>query len=439
MKIIHTADWHLGNRMHDIDRTQEVQFFLDWLKEEIVKEGSEALVISGDIFDTINPPTEARTQFKNFLSGLLGTSCTNIFITGGNHDSAAMLDADKEILSYLNINIVGSISNLKCEDMVFEIKDKKGNVQGVLCAVPFAREAELRQYFDEKAEDGCFSDLAWGALYSKVTEEAEKVRAGRDIPLIATGHLYAADLEGRENCVNDAEGKADDGVRNTDITGKLGRVHAGVFGDKFDYVALGHIHYTTMVAKNPRIRYSGSPFVMGFDEVSIPRVVLSVDVQKEKTEVKKTQVPSCCEYRRIAGNFTQICDKLEEYKNRIDQSPVYLEICYTREEGMNIQDRLDELLTELEHKKVYAVSWRFVEENQMKKLVNSSYDMEEVKNIESEKIFKELILSKAGVSEGLLENETAEEYEKRILDKYLGIFVDAYGAFCAGEGVNENC
>ena len=61
MKFIHTADWHLGNRMHDIDRTFEVKAFFEWLRGEIVLENAEALVVAGDIFDTVNPSTEAKT------------------------------------------------------------------------------------------------------------------------------------------------------------------------------------------------------------------------------------------------------------------------------------------------------------------------------------------------------------------------------------------
>ncbi len=91
MRFIHTADWHLGNKMHDIDRTSEVNFFLSWLKTQIENQKALSLIISGDIFDTTNPPTESRTQFKNFLSSLLPTCCKNVVIIGGNHDSASLL------------------------------------------------------------------------------------------------------------------------------------------------------------------------------------------------------------------------------------------------------------------------------------------------------------------------------------------------------------
>ena len=102
MKLIHTADWHLGNSMHDIDRLEESKQFLDWLKGQIVDFGAECLVVAGDIFDTTNPSVEARRLYFRFLASLLDTRCKNIVLVGGNHDSGALLDAPRDLLEALN-------------------------------------------------------------------------------------------------------------------------------------------------------------------------------------------------------------------------------------------------------------------------------------------------------------------------------------------------
>ncbi len=125
MKLIHTADWHLGNQMHDINRTEEYRHFFKWLKEKIIQEKAEVLVISGDVFDVANPSVEARKLYFDFLSVLDETECSNIVIIGGNHDSGNLLDAPKQILKKLNIHVVGSACNIQIEDMVFELKDNK--------------------------------------------------------------------------------------------------------------------------------------------------------------------------------------------------------------------------------------------------------------------------------------------------------------------------
>ena len=80
MKLIHTADWHLGNSMHDIDRLEESKLFLNWLKERIEEFGAECLVVAGDIFDVVNPSNVAKSQYYRFLASLLNTRCKNVVV-----------------------------------------------------------------------------------------------------------------------------------------------------------------------------------------------------------------------------------------------------------------------------------------------------------------------------------------------------------------------
>ena len=67
MKLIHTADWHLGNTFHGHDRADEHAHFLSWLLEVVRQQRPDALIISGDIFDTANPPARAEKQFFDFF------------------------------------------------------------------------------------------------------------------------------------------------------------------------------------------------------------------------------------------------------------------------------------------------------------------------------------------------------------------------------------
>ena len=244
MKLIHTADWHLGNSMHDIDRLEESKLFLNWLKERIEEFGAECLVVAGDIFDTTNPSVEARRLYFRFLASLLDTCCKNIVLVGGNHDSGALLDAPRDLLEALNIQMVGSLGDRPVEDLVKELKDDSGNVVGVSAAVPYVREMELRRFKTEDVAD--FAQNTFKGLYKAVYEAAEKVRDGRPIPVLATGHLYAAQLEGRPDNDNGSDAK-EHGMR--DIVGNLGTIPVSVFPEGLDYVALGH-----NVPENPLFR-----------------------------------------------------------------------------------------------------------------------------------------------------------------------------------------
>ena len=426
MIFIHTADWHLGNQMHEIDRHEESQNFLRWLKNLIVEKNAETLVVAGDIFDTANPSVDARRLYYTFLASLVDTCCKNVIIVGGNHDSAVMLDSAKELLEVLNIRVVGSINNLLPSQMCFELKDSGENVCGICMAVPFVREVELRNLLSdgEKCSDEELYLKVYQKLYTLVFEEAEKLRNGRAIPVIATGHLYANDLEGRLSDKK-ANEKCDDGMKVLDVLGTLGNVPSSVF-PPVDYVALGHIHYSSVVAKNPAIRYSGSPFVMGFDEANRPHHVLCVELEKtgEKSNlnVEKIETPGTNLYRRISGTLAEIKAELEDLseksksdKNADKNKPVFIELCYKRELGVSAQEFLAEAIKSLPEN-INVVSWKIADSE---KILSSSFDKfeaSEIKNLDDKEIFTQLILSKSGLS-------AESEEGKAALEKFLPLFL----------------
>ncbi|MEL7220922.1 MAG: exonuclease subunit SbcD, partial [Bacteroidota bacterium] len=107
MKVLHTSDWHLGQKLLQLDRQEEFALALDWLLEVIIAEQIDVLLVSGDIFDIGNPPNQSRELYYNFLRRLLNSECRHVVITGGNHDSPAMLNAPRELLAAFNIHIVG--------------------------------------------------------------------------------------------------------------------------------------------------------------------------------------------------------------------------------------------------------------------------------------------------------------------------------------------
>ena len=436
MRFIHTADWHLGNSLFNIDRTKEFDAFLVWLKKEIIKTNADALIIAGDVFDVANPPVSSRKQYNKFLASLLNTNCRNIIITGGNHDSGALLDSQKELLDALNIHVVGTLNGITPEnigDIVFEIKDENENAIGMCCAVPYAREIELRNYYKDKAEQGELSDRAYEQLYALVKNAAVKKSNGKNIPLIATGHLYASGLEGRfENA--EKEMRCDDGRRTIDdVIGNLGSVHVSVFPEEFSYVALGHIHYTTMVAKNPRIRYSGSPFVLGFDEANLPRYVLLVDTETDKeTAVEKIPVPKFFDYKRISGTVKEI--KAELKKISAPELPTFLELYYKREDGVNINDELFDTIQKLPEN-VFVVNKKPQNSNTFFSGYYSDLDTDELKNLSPEEIFRSLILSKAKIDTTELTEKEIEEKQNEIVNKYLPLFMEV--AKEVESGVND--
>jgi len=111
MKILHTADWHLGHQLHGHDRRFEHDAFLDWLTDTLKAREIDALLVAGDLFDTANPPASAWQQLYRFLARLRAElPHLNMVLIGGNHDSPSKLDAPHELLRAFDLHLVGSIS-----------------------------------------------------------------------------------------------------------------------------------------------------------------------------------------------------------------------------------------------------------------------------------------------------------------------------------------
>ena len=110
MKIIHTADWHIGQTFFGYDRFQEHQYFLDWLTDQITTQQIDVLLISGDIFDVANPSAQAQRQFYRFLRRVTEQNPgLQIILIAGNHDSASRLETPIPLLEEMNIQIRGTV------------------------------------------------------------------------------------------------------------------------------------------------------------------------------------------------------------------------------------------------------------------------------------------------------------------------------------------
>jgi exonuclease SbcD len=427
MKFIHTADWHLGNTMHDIDRTRETGAFLEWLKTEIAAIGAEALVIAGDIFDVVNPSNIAKTRYYKFLASLLTTKCSNVVVIGGNHDSGSLLDAPAEILEALNIKVVGSINNRSIDDLVVELKNGDGQAIGICCAVPFMRNLELEQFYKSSAgdgagdEDGANDEDLLKHLYADVYRRAVELRGDRNIPIIATGHLYASNLSGRDSesvesgTAENVANAIDDGVR--EVVGTLGNVDVSTFPSELDYVALGHIHYTSMVAKNPKVRYSGSPFVMGFDEANCKRYVLAVDVLPNvEPTVVKIEVPKTVRFEQFKGDIESLKRNLQNLETELLLNPMetYVDLLLTSGKFVSLNDAL-----EAEESGKHFVVKRHRISRDIIRGANSFDDcVESTKQYTKEDYFRMLIASNAQ------ENESADVVKNQY-DKFISLFNEA--------------
>ena len=300
MKVLHTADWHIGKILHKQSLKNELDLYFQWLIDVIIKESVDLLLVSGDIFDLANPSAKDRQLYYSFLSKLSKLEL-QIIITGGNHDSINLLNAPEEILQSLSITVIGGAKENIKDELVL-VKDQDGNPKMVVAAVPFLRDKDLRnrntdQVFKDRIEAVREGIKNHYALLANICESDYK-----KLHCIAMGHLYA-----KGSSSSDSE-------REIQI-GNTASVDSNIFSPIFDYVALGHIHRPQIIGKNEKIRYSGSPIALSFSEKEDKKMVLLVELQS-KAEVKITplMVPKFRELKKFKGSFEEVKSKLLKYK-----------------------------------------------------------------------------------------------------------------------------
>ena len=298
MKILHTADWHIGKQLHKQSLSEEMTLFLDWLLAYIQKEKVDLLLISGDIFDVANPASKDREVYYRFLSQLIQLG-TRTIITGGNHDSIAVLNAPSVLLGHMGITVIGGAAEDITQEVI-EVKNKNGELETVVAAVPFLRDKDLRRIDPTQTQDR--RDAIREGMkhhYQVLSDHCSSYKS--NVPVIAMGHLYAKGAS-----ISESE---------RDI-GNQSSINADIFTDVFDYVALGHIHRPQIVAKNEMIRYSGSPIALSFSEKADEKSVVLIETEKAKIKgLTVVPIPKQRKLVRLSGEYDKIAEQLAEYKS----------------------------------------------------------------------------------------------------------------------------
>nr|WP_320131415.1 exonuclease subunit SbcD [uncultured Holophaga sp.] len=263
MRILHTSDWHLGATLEELSREPDHRAFLDWLRETLISEAVDVLIIAGDIFDTASPSAEAQGLYYRFLHSLAGTPLRQVVVVGGNHDSAARLDAPRELLGAFGIHVVGGLDG-DAERCLCPVLRPDGSAEAVIAAVPFLNEWRLGFRPSEEGDQREALGAPFRAFYAHLADRASERWPG--VPLVATGHLAVAGST------------KDDAPQEIHLIGTLGGLPTGIFDPRFAYVALGHIHRAYAVG-GTQAWYAGSPIALNAKEGRRPRTVNRVDLQ----------------------------------------------------------------------------------------------------------------------------------------------------------------
>lgn len=271
IRIIHTADWHLGQTFYEYDRKTEHIHFLNWLSDLIQSKKADVLLITGDIFDTPNPSAESQRIYYSFLREITSI-CPNlqIIIIAGNHDSAARLEAPNPLLEEMNVAVRGIVRRnadgyIDHHHLIIPIY-KESNVEAYCLAVPYLRQGD----YPNSTSYGEGVKALYDELYSEVKEKGK--------PVIAMGHLQATGAEISEN----------DRSERT-VIGGLECVSPEAFDQAIAYTALGHLHRAQRVSGRENIRYAGAPIPMSFAEKNNKQGVILIDCTDESVHCEKVE------------------------------------------------------------------------------------------------------------------------------------------------------
>lgn len=271
MRLLHTADWHLGQLFHGHERIAEHRVFLDWLLDLLASREIDALLIAGDIYDTANPSAEAQALYYDFLRRARERCpALAIVVIAGNHDSPARLEAPRPVLQALGIEVIGhyrpDASGNANARVRLPLPDRDGRICAWVVALPYLRPADLPTVDAEGARIGYTSAVA--RVYAEAVAHATALREPGQA-LIGMGHLHVK-----------GSATSADSERRLVIGGEEA-LDASLFPGALAYIALGHLHLAQKAGAE-HIRYSGSPLPMSYTELHYPHQVVEVELDGER-------------------------------------------------------------------------------------------------------------------------------------------------------------
>lgn len=396
MRILHTADWHLGKSLEKRSRIDEQKKFLDDFIEIAKENDIDLVIIAGDIYDSSNPPAIAEKMFYDTLKKISDNGKRLILIIAGNHDNPERLVASAPLAREHGIIMIGTLKTIidtgnygrhkiinSGEGFIeVEINGEKA----VILTVPYLSEKRLNEvlYKDMDSDEErikSYSDRVF-SLFDSLKDNYRE-----DTINLLVSHLYAMGSE---------EGGSE---RSIQLGGSY-IVNCECFPKEAQYIALGHVHKPQLVpGTNKKARYSGSPIHYNKKEVSYNKKCFVVDVKaNEEANVKEVYFKV---YKPIeiwkCKNFDDALLKCEENKDR--ECWVYLEI------------KVDRYMREDEIKKLKELKKDILEITPI--IENIHRDDESAISL-SEKSFEELFID-------FYKKERMGEPDKEIIDLFLNL------------------
>lgn len=289
LRILHTADWHLGQTLQGFSREAEQGLALDALVDIARAQKIDALLLAGDVFDRETPSHRAETLFYRTLVRLRADNPRlAIIIVAGNHDAAGRIEAPNPLYASLGVHAVGHVARrdgaLDMARHLIPLADADGAIAAHVLALPYTRPSDLPGYGAASEEPGSPVVREVRKLYAEAVARARNVIGAA--PLIATGHLH---VKG---------GDVSEGAERAILVGGEDAAPPDIFNSSLAYVALGHLHKPHPVGAR-HIRYSGSLIPLSASEIGYAHGVALLTLGAGPIEIAHVPIPRPTPFLRV--------------------------------------------------------------------------------------------------------------------------------------------
>jgi exonuclease SbcD len=320
MRLLHTADWHLGRSLYGANLIDQQGYLLDQIVDLARQAEPDVVIVAGDVYDRAVPPTEAVNLLDDVLSRLVLGVGLPVILIAGNHDNPDRLAFASRVLMDRGLHILGQPISSTAPVI---LKDKHGPVH--FYPLPYAEPAIVRHCLSRDDIEGhqqamhCLLEGLW-------SRHPDGVRA------VAVAHCFVT-------------GSTETESERPLSVGGAGAVEPAVFR-RFDYVALGHLHRPQAPAAD-RIRYSGSLMRYSFSESDHDKAVLLVTLDpKGGSQVEEIPLTPRCQVRCIEGKLAEVLNGAANDPHREDYLLVTLR---DREPIFDVMGRLREVYPNVLH------------------------------------------------------------------------------------------
>jgi DNA repair protein SbcD/Mre11 len=304
MRILHTADWHIGQTLAGFSRDHEHRAVFGELARIVATRQPDALIVAGDVFDHQNPSGEAQRLFYETLLALRHAAPgMAVVVTAGNHDAAGRLEAPGALLRAMGVHVVGNVrrseGRIDAARHLLPLRVPSGEIAAHVLAVSYPTAACLPP-FDRIEGNGSPIPAATRQLYAELAERSGAGQAG--LPFLVTGHLHVAG------------GEESEGAERPILVGGSHAVPPDVFPAGAAYVALGHLHKPQMVGR-PTVRYSGSLLPLSATELYYRHGVTLVSLTADGVTTEQIPVSRPVPFLRLPeSGRTRLLDLADRLK-----------------------------------------------------------------------------------------------------------------------------